>query len=309
MKRFLNRFSENWILKTTALVMSVVLWLFVRGEPGSERVVTVSLEVRVPSQMEIINQRPSTVEVTMRGGTVSNMWFSQPFPVCTIDLQNAEEGEHVVSLNQNNLKISKSSGIEILQINPARVTIVLEATISKEVPIVVPVQEAPPSGFEVYNKISRPTSVIITGARSRIVPVHEIETTPLSLREYQTSGRFFVNLHPMDSSIRTSVENPVTVQVSIGPVRKLHTVSGIPIVVEESGYFVEPQQVNVRILASQDAIDRITINDFLVFVRALNTPRTPANIKPTVRVLNDFSDIVVVQATYPQEVVLHQKKK
>jgi YbbR domain-containing protein len=157
MKRLIQEYLlENWSLKLTAILLSLILWLFVRGEPGPERVVAVPLEVQVPRHMEIINERPTSIEVTMRGAAFSNMWFSQPLPTCIIDLQGSQEGEHTINLTPDNVKIPKGSGIEILQVNPARVTLVLEKTISKEVPLSVPVRGEPARGFEIYGRSSKP---------------------------------------------------------------------------------------------------------------------------------------------------------
>ena len=62
MKRFFKEyFLENWTLKATALLLALILWLFVRGEPGAERVVAIPLEVRISHQMEITNERPATI--------------------------------------------------------------------------------------------------------------------------------------------------------------------------------------------------------------------------------------------------------
>src|SRR5512143_3534125 len=141
MKRFIAEYVlENWSLKMTALLLSLVLWMFVRGEPGPERVVAVPLEVQLSRNMEITNQRPTSVEVTMRGAAFSNMLFNQPLPTCIIDLQGLKQGRHVITLNTENIRIPKGSGIEVLQVNPARVTVVLEQTVSKEVPITIPIR-------------------------------------------------------------------------------------------------------------------------------------------------------------------------
>ncbi|MDR0842244.1 MAG: hypothetical protein LBP68_02365, partial [Acidobacteriota bacterium] len=271
MKRFFHKLlkllSENWLLKMTSLVLAMALWLFVHGDPGPERVVAVPLEVRVPRQMEIINQRPASVEVTMRGVSVSNSWFSQPLPNCVVDLQNAPEGEHVVTLTQGNIKMAQGTGIEILQINPARLSIILEPTISKEVPIITPVEDGPPEGYEVYNKYSRPASVIITGARSRIAPIIELETMPISLAEQREPGRFFMNLNLPEPSIRTSAEGPIQVQANVGQSRRLHTVSGIPVTVEGGNYSTVPKQVTVQIFAPPNFIERATTDNFRAVVR------------------------------------------
>jgi YbbR domain-containing protein len=218
MKRFIREYIlENWNLKVTALLLALILWLFVRGEPGPERVVTIPLEVQVPSQMEIVNDRLTTIEVTMRGPSLSGSWFNPPLPTCVVNLEKAQEGEHVVQLTPDNVRVPKGSGIEILQLNPTRVELELERTISKEVPIIVPIRGEPPRGFEVLGISQNPTNVIITGARSRIEPITEVSTEPISLNELKQSARFFVTLKLKNNAIRTSWVSPVQVDIQIGP--------------------------------------------------------------------------------------------
>jgi YbbR domain-containing protein len=221
MKRFIKEILlENWSLKATAILLAMVLWLFVRGEPGSERVVAVPIEVQLPRNMEITNDRPTTVEVTMRGAAFSNMWLSQPLPNCVIDLHGDSEGEHVIKLSPENVSIPKGSGIEVLQVNPARIVVVLQQTVSKEVIVKVPIRGTPAQGFEVYSKQIRPPSVIISGPRSHIERVNEISTESVSINDQRRSGRFFVSLNLKDNFVRTSLNNPIQVDVLIGPRRK-----------------------------------------------------------------------------------------
>jgi YbbR domain-containing protein len=210
---------QNWTLKVTAILLAFILWLFVRGEPGPERVVPgVPLEVQVPRQMEITNKHPTSVEVTMRGMAFSDLWLSQPIPTtCVIDLSEAKEGEQVVALTPENVKIPKGSGIEVTRINPARVDLVLEATVSKEVPITVPVRGEPLHGFEIYGRRPTPSTVVITGPRSHIDPVKEIPTEVVSIKGQNHPVRVFVGLGIKDILVRTSLVNPVQVDISIGP--------------------------------------------------------------------------------------------
>jgi hypothetical protein len=127
MKRFIREYlRENWNLKITALLLALIVWLFVRGEPGPERVVLIPLEVQVSHHMEIIGERPSMIEITMRGAAFSGVLFGQALPACAIDLQGAGEGAHTVALTPDLIKVPKGSGIEVLRVNPARVTIVLK---------------------------------------------------------------------------------------------------------------------------------------------------------------------------------------
>jgi YbbR domain-containing protein len=219
MRRFIQEYlRENWKLKITALVLALIVWLFVRGEPGPERVVRIPLEVQVSHQMEITGERPSMIEITMRGAAFSGALFGQSLPTCTIDLQGAGEGTHAVPLTIDRIKVPKGSGIEIVRVNPARVTIVLERTLSKEVPIVMPIRGEIPPGFAIYGKSSKPSSIIITGPRSHIEPIHEIATEAIAINGEKQSTRFFLNLTLKDNAIRTTVSQ-IQVDINIGPRR------------------------------------------------------------------------------------------
>jgi YbbR domain-containing protein len=250
MKQFIKEtLLENWSLKATAVLLSLILWLFVRGEPGPERVVSVPLEIQVPRHMEITNERPASVAITMRGAAFSNMWFGQSLPACIVDLQGASEGLHVISLTPENIQSPKGSGVEVLQVNPARISILLERTISKEVAIVVPIRGDPPSGFEIYGKTLKPASTIITGPRSHIEPIQDIPTEAVSINGQKQSTRFFVNLNLKDNTVRTSISSPVQVDVQIGPRRKLNTIESVPLATDNPALSTIPRQVTVQVLA------------------------------------------------------------
>ena len=312
MKRFIKEYVlENWSLKATAVLLSLIIWLFVRGEPGPERVVSVPLEVQVPRQMEITHERPTSVEVTMRGAAFSSMWFSQPLPTCVVDLQRANEGEHVITLTPENVKTSKGSGIEVLQVNPARVTLVLEQTVSKEVPIVVPVRGEPASGFDVYGRFSKPLTIVITGPRSRIEPVREIPAEAVSISGQKQPVRFFVALNIKDNAIRTPLNNPVQVDIQIGPRRKLFTVAQIPVATDDPTYVISPKQIAVQVLAPADSAAELAPADFSAFVSTKNlNAAPPVKTKPQVGIVNNkLSGDVIIKDVYPSEVVIRRSGK
>jgi hypothetical protein len=309
-RRIRGLLLDNWNLKATSLFLALILWIFVRGELGPERIIAIPLEVRVPRQMEIINKRPGSIEVTMRGAPVSNLWFSQPLPTCVIDLQKADEGEHIVSLTSGNIKVSQGSGIEILQVNPARVTIILESTVSKEIPIVTPVRGEPAKGFEVYGKSLKPSSVILSGPRSRIAEIRDVRTAPISLEGRSESCQFFVDFNLKDASIRTSVQNPILVEFSIGPARQLHTITGVPVVVDDDAFFATPKQIEIQVLAKPDLISNITPMNFRASVSAKtsSSPESSIRIKPAVQILNNFNGSMVIKGIHPSTVKLRLKK-
>ena len=305
MKRFLREYLlKNWNLKATAILLTLILWLFVSGESGPERVVAVPLEVLLPSQTEITNERPSTIDVTMRGNI-------QPLPTCIVDLQEASEGEHTVMLSPENVSISQGSRIEVLQVNPARITLFLEQTISKEVPVVVPTQGKLAQGFEIYGQSSEPDSIMVSGPRSQIEPLEEIPTETISIADQKQTAHFVVRLNPGDSSIRAASTNRIQVDIQVGPRRSPHTVRQVPIALAEAVYAVTPKQISIRVLAPPDVIEDMTPESFAVTIdpNDLETLELPAKVKPVIQHPGTLNDTVLIQSSQPSEVTIRRLKE
>ena len=308
MKRLIREILlENRSLKLTAIFLALVLWLFVRGDPGAEKVITVPLEIQMPRNMEITSERPISVEVTLRG-TISNMWFGQPVPTCSINLQGADEGKHVIPLTQANVRIARTSGIEVLKVTPARVTLALERTVSKEVPIVVPIRGEPALGYEIYSKSLKPASVVITGPRSDIERIGEIPTEAVSLNGQKQSIRMFLNLNVADRMVRTSVATPIEVDIEVGRRRKVVTVPNVTVTTDDSAYTTVPRQISVQLYVPVSFSESFiqTALSATVETKNLDSPQLPAKVKPGVRFTRELDPAIIIKGIQPAEVTVRR---
>ena len=144
-----EKLLENWFLKILAILLAWILWMFIQGEIQVEletdKTVMAPVKVQgVPAGMEISSGLPSTVQVTIRGAA-ENL-------ACNIDLRDAREGENRI-FTQDHIEAPSGFGMEVFQVNPSQVILMLEKTISKPVPITIPVQGEVADGFEIYEKI------------------------------------------------------------------------------------------------------------------------------------------------------------
>ncbi len=299
---------ENWTLKLTSILLAWLLWLFVRADTGGERVITVPLEVQISRDMEITNERPNAVDVTVRG-TPSNTWFGQQLPTCSIDLQQFGEGEHVVPLSPGNVHIPRASGLEVLKVNPARVVIVLERTISKEVQVVVSTRGEPPSGYDIYSKVAVPSAILIMGPRSHVEDVQHISTEPVSLTGQKQSLRVFANLDIRDNLIRTTPVGPIEVQVTLGPHRRPTMITRIPVQVEDSRYTTVPRSVSVELLVPVNFKGNLSSADISATVSTggLDESKLPAKVKPDVVLVTKLDPAIIIKDVEPAEVLLRKK--
>jgi YbbR domain-containing protein len=306
MKDFFRQvFFEHWSLKATAILLALILWLFVRGEPGiTEK--AAPLEIRVPRYMEITNERPNSIYVTMR--TIHGA--PQPSLTCIINLQQASEGRHVITLTQDNLKLSNESGVEALQFNPARVTLVLEKTISKEAPIVAPVVGTLLPGFELYDRIVTPTTVILTGPRSIIESINEVPTETISIKEKKQSFKYTASLNPKDDSVRTSLTDPVQVEIQIGPQRKLHTITDVPVLFDNPSYSSTPKHVSVQVATPPGKESALTPELFTILIptKSFIDAQLPVKIKPQAKMADGNCKDITIKSIFPPEIAVQKKK-
>jgi YbbR domain-containing protein len=200
---------ENWGLKLAGIFLAYLLWLLV-SVGASERDFTVPLIVQIPHNMEIVNDRPNSITATAL--VDSRMLDKLPDLSYTIDLHAKGEGEHVITLSPGAIQVGADSGITMIRVAPSRIVLVLEGVIMKETPIKVPIQGNPAAGFQVEGIICRPDIVHIYGPRSKINPIAEVETDPVTVSGRKRSFQTTVNFSLQHVDIHTS---PAAVEVTV----------------------------------------------------------------------------------------------
>src|SRR5262245_7776875 len=128
--------TNNWRLKLLALLMAVMLWAATTRESTSEIGIDVPLEYQnVPANTEVITDTTNTVEVRLRGPSTLIKEVSSPDISTTIDVGKMEKGsEKIVTLTKE--QVRAPFGVDVVAVNPARVRVTLEPTVSSRLKII-----------------------------------------------------------------------------------------------------------------------------------------------------------------------------
>ena len=181
MKRFLkDLFLKNRWLKLVSFLLALVLWLtFIPEEKiFTEKTLTVPLEIHnIPSQMEIVEKPPSTVDVKIRS-TRRLIGQITPANVSVIlDLQH-------VSVNQVNFPLSVDmvyvpEGAEAKEVSPSQINLKLETI--KEIPleVIVDFTGEIPEGYEMTQYEVIPLEILVKGPESKIKEKFKLKTLPI----------------------------------------------------------------------------------------------------------------------------------
>ena len=171
---------DNLGLKTLSLGLAIGLWFVIAGETTSEVGLQVPLELQnFPRDMELTGDAVNAVEVRLRASPGILHGLNPGDVSARIDLRGAGEGERIVHLTAEAIRVP--FGVKVVKISPAILTINLEQTLQKVVPVRPRLLGRPARGYEVGEIKSEPPQVRIAGPRSRVDEIESAFTEPISL--------------------------------------------------------------------------------------------------------------------------------
>ncbi len=169
---------DNLALKGLSLGLALLLWVAIAGEKSSEMGMTVQLEMQnFPKDLELTGETVNQVEVRLRASPGIIQRLGPGDVSAQIDLSGAGEGERFVHLTPETIRVP--FGITVVKVTPAILTLSLEFTLQKEVPVRPRLLGSPAEGFEVAEVRARPATARIAGPRSRVREIESVFTEPV----------------------------------------------------------------------------------------------------------------------------------
>lgn len=133
----------------------------------------------LPPDMEVMKGPVERVNVRFSGprrtvSRISQMGLSIP-----VDLTGVAEGETTIELFNSDIKVPE--GVTVTRVSPSRVSVSLERTIRKEVPIELAIQGTVKEGFGVSTISMKPKMVDISGPRSIMSRINSLRTSVINV--------------------------------------------------------------------------------------------------------------------------------
>ena len=286
-------FVEDWSLKLLSLAIAIVLWLLVTGQnqPVTAHV-NVQLNFIRPQSLEISNDPPRTVDVTLTGSRNKLDDLTSLDLVATVDISDQRAGERMLRL-ADKVKITLPQGIKVDGFQPSAIPIRLEEIVDRQVPVELKLEGKPDDGFEVYSAYPNKSSVSVRGPASRVNALQKISTESIWLQGRKASfNASSVALDVPDPKVDL-LEPMVNVAVEIGERRIEKTFSGVPVTTADGGKVhpattsvtllgvasfleaVKPEELRI-VLSGQNLEPRLELPDVLkgkVILKSVNTSR------------------------------------
>lgn len=252
----MSRLFENPGLKVVSLMLSLALWFLVAGEKTSEIGLTVPLELQnMPTELEVAGEAANDVEVRLRATPAIIQQLDREDVSVRIDLKGVEEGEHFFHLTET--LVRRPFGVTVVKLSPASLTLNLEHTLERDVPIEGRVRGTPHADFEVSEILAEPSVVRLAGPRSRVAALKSVFTEAVPIDNCRDTVSKDVNIGIGDPLVRIGGSPRVKVTARIRERRATRTFARLPIEVRGRPVRVRPSQVDVSVEGPYALMSRV----------------------------------------------------
>ena len=303
MSFFRNTAVNNLSLKALSVLLAFLLWAQVANQETVQRTIMAPVEfLNIPAGLEISNEYTRQVEVVYRTDRPNN--FDPARLSVVVDLEGAVPETAIIHLTQANIPSTDSA--EIVSINPARIRLQLETTLTKVVRVEALLSGTPAQGYEVTETRSIPAEVPLSGPESHIEEVTQALTQALSIEGRSESIEQVVSLDLENPRLRFGSTDHVRVSIVIEEKRK-------NVVLRRVRVEVVPEEATSRLLDTRVTLRGTVPRSFegtldaelftaVIDVGELTAGQTVHELIPQVDIPEDYRTVFRVSSTAPEKI-------
>lgn len=228
-KRIRSKISlKECALKILSLCLAVFLWYFVVGEDQVDITLTVPIEVlNLPADLVISNHYKKDIEVSVRGPRSMIQELRVQNITRPVNLSNAKPGTMVIKNEADSIPFP--IGINVLRLQPANITLLVDTLVQKDLPIHPVIEGEPASGYELGSIRLRPERLTVSGPKNILESQLALKTYVINLDGLDHSTTLQVQLNLSPEILRLIGETVVSVDISVKERLLTKTVRGIPV--------------------------------------------------------------------------------
>lgn len=310
MKDFLRKvFVENAALKAVSLVLSVTLFIVVRGEKDVQIGAAMRVVYTMPDDRVMVSDSVDQVRMIVRGPWSRIKRFDErDLDPIHIDLREHKAG---IFRFESDLVHGMPPGLQVVSFSPPSVELRFEGLGKSEVPISVPTDGEPGYGYEVTKIVPMPARMEVKGPEGEIGTLKGVATRPVSVQGATAPFTIEVPLASLPRNFEAVNVRQIKVRVEIGPKQDVVTREAVPVAV--TGLTVRdgetaPKEVTIVLRGPRLALDAVDFNAMRAMVEATREDDEKDGDRPK-RVNVSGLPAGVAFEVKPAEVVLRTHKK
>jgi YbbR domain-containing protein len=183
-ERWLRRiFVEDWSLKLLALAITLGIWFAVTGQrtPIRRQFRGVQLNFRVPTGIEIGNNPPEEVAITVSGSQSDLEQINARDLAVNVGVTDRKPGQRLIQLTPGRAQIDLPNGVHLDGIEPSSVSLKLELIAERELQVEARLEGTLSGDFELGQVIATPDRIKVRGPASHVFALQKIPTETISI--------------------------------------------------------------------------------------------------------------------------------
>lgn len=202
---------RNLGLKALAVALGTLLWFTISGYE-IERRISVPVSYRnVPAPLELTGEQTDRVTVHVRGDDNVVSAITEGSLRVIVDLEGSRPGPNAIPLRTDH--VSAPARVEVMQIDPGLVTVMLEQAGQISVPVTPTLEGQPAPGYGVGRITVEPDRVTIAGPERRLTGTINVVTERVLLDG--RTGRIVQEVAVGVNNPQLRVQSPRTVRVTV----------------------------------------------------------------------------------------------
>ena len=242
-------------LKVVSIALAALLWVLVAGEQIVERALRIPLEfTNLPAELELVGEPPNVVDVRIRGSSGALSRIATGELVAVLDLEAARSGQRLFHLTGDDVRAP--FGVQVVQVTPSTLSLALEPSATKAVPVKPAVEGEPADGFVLGTVTADPPMVEVVGPKSALDTLTEAMTESVSVTGAAGPVTESVTVGVFDPSVRLKTPQSARVTVNVSPAPVEWAIGAVQVQILEGGEDVVllPGQVTVHVRGPRETM-------------------------------------------------------
>lgn len=309
MKRILDFFRKNLPYKMVSFSVGLALWIIVTVmQPDVEVTRKVALTLILPNNLIRVSDMPGYIDITFVGPGILIRNVKDEDLSYEVDATRSEAGEMTVKLIESRIK-GFPQGATVSSMSPTQINIKLDDKAKRKLPVNVVFKGKPPEGFSVFETVTEPDIVEISGALSEVSRLKYIPTEMVDITGQKGTVVETVGLDLAGQHISLVDTKQVKVKIMIEEKKMTRKFEKIPIQVigTELKAIIKPGALDVNLQGPEMMIRKLQPQNIRLIVDASNLAPGTYDMVPRIKLQG--SDHLVRYDLPKVSVILKQGKK
>jgi YbbR domain-containing protein len=255
-----QRILRHWPIKLAAMFFAITLYVAVAAQQPLTQSFDLRLAVAVPPG-RAVRQEPPSVRVVISGkGTEMMKLRSFPRLIRKTLPDTFSSSVWRIQLQPTDIEIPKGTNVEVADIEPSEVEVILDSVVRKQVVIVPQVRVEADSGYMLRGLSITPSVAQLVGPEMSVRGLDSIATLPTVISS--VNGPFFRTV-PLDTTplgvvrvapkeVRVAGEVAAVIERTFDGVRIATAASGF------AGFQLSPERVRVSVRGPESKVNTLT---------------------------------------------------